>query len=414
MHPTPTLIPFDIEILLRRRYTGEGTHVSDGLSAVARRIARSFLVTSPFAPDFCCVGAEVLLDATDAAANGSNRLSATGNGCDLNDAATSCLGEAADLTSQFERPGDVLAQGGAAELGETIAHGWIAGAIRWPGRPIDWVRGTDARSGRNVRLPADLCLRREPTRRVLDPVGALSSGVAAGRDRETATLRAVLELCERDALALWWLWGRRARTFPIGHPASEAGHALLLRLRQGGATRITRFLDLSTDLAVPTVAAISTDLDGFSLACGAAARLDPAEAARAAVLELCQMELSAPLADAKRAERGEDALNNADRRHLRRAAHPTTDLAALIPEEAREPLEGFMLPTDLAGLVERLYDHGIDVYLADLTRPDVGVPVVRAVAPDLQPFAMGACTRRSEMARVASETLDPPNEMILF
>ena len=368
---------------------------SPALAAVSDRLARAFEIKSPFAPAFCCIGAEVELEARAAAANGSSRLSVTGNGETAAAALTSCLGEAADLLSQFERDGDIAAQGASGELEAAIAQGWIAAAGVTPARGIDWIAAVEAGSGRRVLLPADLCLRRAALQRAVEPVGALSSGAAAGPDKDGAALRAVLELCERDAAALWWLGGRLPLYLAENHPAGAAATALVERLRRGQSGRRTAVLDITTDLGVPAIAATSMDDDGRSFACGVAARLDPIEAAVAAVLELFQMELSAPVAAAKLAERGEAGLNDADRRHLARAAFAAGECALLRPVEASR-LEAFPVAAGsvLDGLTTRLEGQGIAVYLADLSRADLGVSVMRAVAPHLQPFSGAVTTQR--------------------
>ncbi len=310
-------------------------------------------------------------------------------------ALVSCLGEAADHLSQFERPNDVDTAG-ANDRGSALpAAGWISQAISSADKTktLDWIGARDAIAGHRVLLPADICIRRQQRRRAIEPVGALSSGVAAGPSFETAAARAVLELCERDAAALWWLGGRPPKSFPVGHPAGETGSALLERLRQGETSRRSLLLDITTDLAVPAVAAVSVDRDGRGMACGLAARQRWEEAARAAVLEMCQMELAAPVAAAKRAELGEMRLNEADRRHLRRAAFSAADCDLLDPRES-SPLAQPLPSPDFEGLIDWLRARGIRVFLVDLTRQDIGVPVVRAVSPDLQPFSPDVSTER--------------------
>lgn len=295
------------------------------LIGASLRVERSFRIVSPFAPALWCVGAEVAPCPESVASEEGRILSATGSGASREAAVTACLGEVADLLSQFERDGDISSTMRADELGQLGGLGWIAEVLRSVGGRVDCVGAVHARSGRITPVPADLCLRCSAARRRLEPVGALSSGVAAGPDWMGAALRAVLELCERDALALWWIFGRKARRLSPKGRASREALDLVSRLRLGASRRVTRLLDITTDLGVPTIAAISTDVDGRGLACGAAARLDPAEAARAAVLELCQMELSAPVAMMKRAQSGRRTLR---RWFLRPGPEPCEDEAS--------------------------------------------------------------------------------------
>jgi ribosomal protein S12 methylthiotransferase accessory factor len=396
------LSPIDLESPAGRELLNNLADIaSPELVAIAKRVTRIFRIPSPFAPGFCCIGGEIALESDAASAYGMPRLSVTGNGETLQGALASCLGEAADFLSQIERKGDV--EDIAIEPGSLnfITDGWIAAAIAGAGKAIEWIGAFDAATTQTALVPADICLRRPPGRRAIEPVGALSSGAAAGRDFESAALRAVLELCERDAAALWWLGGRRPKSFALEHPAAAAVAALIGRLRQGTISRRTSLLDITTDTGVPVVAAVSVDQDGRGLACGLSSRLSATEAAKAAILEMCQMEMAAPVADAKRAERGEAALNEADRRHLRRAAFAATDCELLHPFGVAAGAPSEAADTALEGLIGRLSRRGIRFFLVDHTRKDIGVSVARAVSPDLQPFAATPSTSR--LARARSE-----------
>jgi ribosomal protein S12 methylthiotransferase accessory factor len=377
------------------------------LVAVAERLTRVFSIASPFAPGLHCIGAEIAIDADPTAASNATRLSVAGNGETLAAALVSCLGEAAEFLSQFERPGDIEAGIAGSDRTKFAADGWIAEAMSRADRTIDWINASDASTGDIALLPADLCLRRPPTRRAIEPVVALSSGAAAGPSFETAALRAVLELCERDAAAMWWLGGCRPKRFALEHPTIKAGAELIERLRQGEAARRTLLLDITTDNRIPVVAAVSVDHDGRGMACGLSSRLTASDAARAAVLEMCQMEMAAPIAEAKRAEGGDALLNDADRRHLRRAEFATADCELLHPRDmSRHATSGPPAALGLKGMIGHLRDRGIRLFLVDHTRQDIGVAVARAVSPDLQPFSAAVSTKRFAQTRRDNEGSD--------
>ena len=391
--------------------------VPAALRQVYRRVARCFRITSELAPGLFVVGGEVALTPAAAAANGAASMSATGTGVSLAEALTACLGETAELLSQFERPGDIAELRPFADVapGEMVGtSGWIGSAFSvFHGSTVEanaslaWSRAHSLPVGSIVSVPSDYCFRRDPRQRLLDPVGALSSGCAAGPSLEAAAARAILELIERDAAALWWYGGRPP--CPVQGPALVAGDELLVTLRQGLALRPTTFLDLTTDLGIPVMAAVSVDPDGRGLACGLGARLDPVDALSAAIRELCQMELSAPLALMKRQARGEAALNASDRRHLQRTAFDTRGCALLTATSTLSATEvgrnvtghklilGPPLP-DPGALFARLHVAGIRLLTLDLSRADIGVPVMRALSPDLQPFVSAPLTDRLSAA----------------
>ena len=388
------------------------------LRSILTRVARCFRITSDLAPGLSMIGGEIALTSDEATAHEAPRLSATGTGPTLAEALTSFLGEAAELLSQFERPGDVasrFAPAGERPVGETtFAAGWIdalLAALR-PDEPIDWVHGRAEPDAGLVLLPADLCLRRAPPRRRLQLVAPISSGCAAGPAIETARLRALLELVERDAAALWWHGGLPPRAIAPDCAAGVAGSRLLAALRQDRSSRRTTLLDITTDLGIPVVAAVSVGRDGRGLACGLAARPDPAAATIAAIRELAQMELSAPLASMKCEARGEAALNAADRRHLARAAVDTTGwscLQAMSRATGEGVAHGLGVEATAEDLAAVLAGKGIRLAHVDLTRSDLAIPVARAVSPDLQPFTASVATARLASCAAAYPRPDANN-----
>ena len=95
---------------------------------------------------------------------------------------------------------------------------------------------------------------------------------------EAAAFAALCECVERDALALWWHGGQGAPTVPTA--LIDERHPRLSWWLDNRARR-TRLYDLTTDLGVPVVAAVSADAAGRSVALGCAARPRVAEAGEA-------------------------------------------------------------------------------------------------------------------------------------
>jgi ribosomal protein S12 methylthiotransferase accessory factor len=235
----------------------------------------------------------------------------------------------------------------------------------------------------------DLCYRRRASEQNFKPPLKLSSGCAAGPTVEAATLRALLELVERDAVALWWRGGRRGRAIGSGTEAAHAAADLLARVRRSAAERKTWLLDITTDVEIPVVAAVSALADGYGFAVGFGARLTLADAACGAIFELCQVELGQHVVTAKRHESGDGGLNESDLRQLRRSTSFDTRGCALLQPEAAPGSTSTERAADslsnLQDVIEQLRVRDIAVYMIDLTRPQFGVPVVRVLAPALQP-----------------------------
>lgn len=268
-------------------------------------------------------------------------LMVSGKGADATFARASCLGEAAEVMSAFRRADDskcaALSLPGEQSCEVDPAHVTI-NAIDKPNDP-----GTE--------------------------------GLGTGRTAADAKQAALLERVERHYVAEWWTGGALAGRIP---PAWLREHDVL-RVEgdaRAGATNVrhTEFLCLNDRGPVHVVAAVSRLQDGNWPVLGFAAHFDAAEACRKALSELFQMELSLTLARISQM-RGERSANAPA---LRRSLLLTGAKRHLLEGEAYVP----PAPKPL-NMVEAAVHLGVEIYLADLTREDIGVPVWRALAPGL-------------------------------
>jgi ribosomal protein S12 methylthiotransferase accessory factor len=386
--------------------------VTGPLGEFACNLIRLFRLTAPAAPGLVFIGGEIDPTRVEGVLAEPGTLSLAGAGRTMDQAMAACLGEGVERLSQFERPNEAMVtaevSGIGARTGEQM-RAWLDVHRRDLGwedsRALDWVAGIGLADGWPVLVPADLCLRRPHDRRALALTSPLSTGCAAGPTPEAARLRALLELVERDAVALWWIGGRRTRPLALEAPTLKGAIELVAALRQGRPERTSWLLDLTTDLDIPCVAAVSVEADGRGLACGFAARLSVPGAARSAIFEMCQMELANLLVETKRRARGESALNPVERNHLRRSRLNAGSRALLHPQGLpAAPLEtpDASAAHGIRTIAERLSLIGADAYLVDLTRPVFGVSVAHAIVPALQP--MPSTLRSPRLHSVIAET----------
>ena len=374
------------------------------LLKAASRFKRVFELAAPDAPGLISFGAQFDPGLADPLHAGSPIVGVSGVGLSLQEAFQGCIGEGVEYLSQLQTANDVLvtsAEGDPATAlgpsGRDLVAALAARRLR-PDAGLSWYRATRLSDGCEVWLPADLCLRRPPTQQEVTPPFPLSTGSAAGTSWDAAALHGMLELIERDAASLWWQGGSRATSIPPGDEAQTMADALLAQLRQGAPARRSWLLDITTDIGVPCVAAVSCMTDGFGFAFGLAARPTLKAAARAAVLEMCQGELAHAVVEAKLRERGEAALNARDRIHRRSATMLNADRCALLqpgPQRSRHVAIAATDPgTVLRLIVARLEQFGIEAFGLDLTRPNFVVPAARVIAPGLQPLPSEIMTPR--------------------
>jgi ribosomal protein S12 methylthiotransferase accessory factor len=256
-----------------------------------------------------------------------------------------------------------------------------------PDSPIPWIEARHAVSGAPVWVPLELAST-DYTEAAAARLGRIfeanTNGLASGNHRVEAFAHALYELVERDAVALWQL-----REGP-GEPAidldtvTDPGCRWLVERLAAAGTRI-RLWDATSDIGVPTYVCLLADAqDGATdPELGAGCHPDPAIAMARALSEAAQARTTW-IAGA-RDDFAPSLYGPAARRSRRAASLRWLDVPATAPATARAGCAGASLADDLAATLSALAGVGLrDVYMVDLTRPDLGLPVVRAIVPGLE------------------------------
>jgi ribosomal protein S12 methylthiotransferase accessory factor len=324
--------------------------------------------------------------------DGEEQVSFVGKGFDPGDAVRRCLGEMAEFHSWLYDPVQDRTRvelnppqprlPGVAELLD-CRDGWSRqdeAAIR--ARGWSRVTGLTGAEPQSIWCPAQLCFGRYVAPdRAAPEAGLDNSGCAAGRNRDEALNAALLEAIERDATGLWW---HRGIACPGINPRSIASSRLRQGLIEHGEEtgRQCWFLDLTTDIAIPVVAAISVEDDGTLPALGVACRPGIADAMEGAFLEMVQSELALG-SHMQRLDDGEVSAIDIALAEWYDAADVET-MPWLAPHGAAARAD---TPDGAhASALERLAACGFDAYAMELTRPSLGIPVVKIICPGLAHF----------------------------
>lgn len=238
---------------------------------------------------------------------------------------------------------------------------------------IDWYVVENATGEQRIAVPADLVLI---GRHETDGDGAVgfadSNGCASAATHEGAMVVALLELIERDATARWWYGGRKRPLISLDILDSKP----LLRRALESRSRVTSLFDITTDIGVSCIAAVSAEADGSRVAMGFSANPDVAKAACAAIVEMAQIELFL------QASIIHDQLDAGMRCWLRQVN--INDSLFDVTTFANNPAEQFATDTKelLSELLQRCRETSCRVFFANLTRSRFGIPVYRALSPD--------------------------------
>ncbi|MET3805451.1 ribosomal protein S12 methylthiotransferase accessory factor [Nakamurella sp. UYEF19] len=261
---------------------------------------------------------------------------------------------------------------------------------------VDWTPVWSLSRHRHRYLPTSmLYFDGSPECDLEPPAGARmatadSNGNAAGSCLEDAIVQGFLELVERDAVALWWYNRTRAAAVDLDSCGDDWVRGQVLTHRE--ANREMWVLDLTSDLGVPVMVALSRRIDDQrqDIVFGFGAHFDPQVAVRRAVAELAQM-----LPGVLRRASGDLLFRVADPEADRWYRYATVENQAyLLPDPALgvRRLPDFQyeprsdLAQDIQAIVTLTDRHGLEVLVLDQTRPDIGLPVVKVLVPGLRPF----------------------------
>ena len=234
-----------------------------------------------------------------------------------------------------------------------------------------------------------------------------SNGLAAGQTLGDAVLRAIYEVLERDALLIAWMNRLPARRFDAArHPDGDVRRLARSYARRGVELAL---YELPTDHPVTVVAAIAFQAGGYGgpfATVGLGADLDPAQAARAAALEVGQVRPAfrarARSHDAARIAElvADPAKTTTLEDHALLYADPSMRSAFDFLEGGQadwpDPVEAEGVDA-LVGIVEHFRGADQDLLYVNLTPPDLqplGLFTARAVVPGFQPIWFGEGERR--------------------
>ncbi|GAA2422243.1 TOMM precursor leader peptide-binding protein [Streptomyces coeruleofuscus] len=256
-------------------------------------------------------------------------------------------------------------------------------------RPTEWTPVWSLTSGTRRLLPTSM-LYFAPGGTAPDGLYADSNGSAAGSSREDALVQGFLEVVERDAVALWWY--NRTRQAAVDVDAFAEPYAERIRAVCGRLGRELWVLDLTSDLGIPVMAALSrrTDKPAEDVIFGFGAHFDPRVALRRALTELGQL---LPAVCHARPDGTGYALADPEPLSWWRSA-TLANQPYLAPDPrcpARTPATWPYVPRadllqDVTAITRLLRDRGMELLVLDQTRPDLEVPVVKVLVPGMRHF----------------------------
>ena len=252
---------------------------------------------------------------------------------------------------------------------------------------LAWTRGTTSR-GEDVWLPAhDVLCPFEPPAGTHNPLVSRSTGLASGGHLTEAVLHAVLEVIERDAVAVAEL-GRVGTTVDLTTAGSPWLQDQLCRLDQLGFALEVKQLPAVGGVAVFLATVDDRSGQPMRMACGHAAHIDPFLALDGAVQEALQAR-AAMISGAREDLEDYRYLESMTDAEARREFAWWLDATCQRTPAPRAPQPE---PEDLASVVleleTALFRQSFQpLVVVELSPASARIPVVRAVVPGCSDFS---------------------------
>ena len=256
---------------------------------------------------------------------------------------------------------------------------------------LDWTGVWSLSAQRFKLLPSTYLFYSYPQPRGGPFCWADSNGCAAGKTLTDAIRRGLLELIERDSVAIWWYNRLRRPQVDLSSYRSEYFDVFVEAYRQ--LKRDIWVLNITTDLGIPSFAAISRYTCGEpeDILVSFGAHLDPRVAIEHALNEMNHL-LPAVL-PANRNAAGDYAYPDASQINWWRTATIHSE-SYLLPNAKYAPLqaaESLISPSSneveqTTALCRILQEHGLEVLVINQTRPDLKLPVAKVIVPGLRHF----------------------------
>lgn len=255
-------------------------------------------------------------------------------------------------------------------------------------QPVAWVKGEELNGNEETWVPASAVFHPYVSKMDLALFRTSTNGLACGNNLEEAVLHGLCEVVERNDWS--FAEGRRRVSGDVEVPSSGPVKELVERFTSKGVD--IHLKDLTTDIGIPTIAAAADDTlmqDPALLNLGIGTHLNPEVAAIKALLEVAQSRLT-QIHGAR-----EDTVMAVGNRKLgyermkRINKMWLTDSGNVRTFDEMPHLETDDIYDDLQVARAKVNARGLNrTVVVDLTRKELGIPVVRVIVPGMEVFAI--------------------------
>lgn len=254
---------------------------------------------------------------------------------------------------------------------------------------VAWVKGYDLQEEEDIYVPASAVFHPYNSRLDLPLFRTNTNGLASGNALEEAILHGICEVVERDAWSICES-RRRLRADIVPPKGDKLISGMMQRFTSQGIE--VHLKDLTSDIGFPTFAAAADDVrlqDAALLCLGMGTHLNPRITLIRALTEVAQSRLTQIHGAREDTTRGAGTRGLGYERMKRLNAMWFTVGPKSSFLDAYQGVDTPDVYEDLKIVLDRLSSKGFRrAVVVDLTRKELGVPVVRVIVPGMEVQAM--------------------------
>ncbi|MDD1768542.1 MAG: YcaO-related McrA-glycine thioamidation protein [Methanomassiliicoccales archaeon] len=256
-------------------------------------------------------------------------------------------------------------------------------------QPVAWVEGIELNEMEKVLVPASAVFHPYSSSRDLQLFRTNTNGLASGNSMEEAVLHGLCEVIERDAWSICEA-RRKAKADLIMGSHMGVPSDLMDKFVSSGIE--IHLKDLTSDIGIPTFGAAADDVqtrDPILLTMGIGTHLSPEVVVIRALTEVAQSRLTqihGAREDTVKAK-GRERLGYDRVKMMNKMWFSDSDIERDVGSVSGQ--DTLDIYEDIQIVLSRLKERGFKRAIAvDLTREELGIPVVRIVVPGMEVFSM--------------------------
>lgn len=259
-------------------------------------------------------------------------------------------------------------------------------------KDISWVKAVNAANDQECLLPSNAVYH--PYNPVKDQFlfKSNTNGLASGNVIEEAVFHGITEVVERDAWSIFEALRNPKMEVDCESTENPLIRDVLVKFQKAGVD--IKLVDLTADVKIPTMAAVSDDSvlkDPALLTLGVGTHLDPEVAAIRALTEVAQSRATQIHGTREDTTRAVFMRKAGYKRMKRINKHWFGESKGVVNIADIENRAKKSFKEDIETSLKLLSECGFDkVLYTDLTRPEIDIPVVRVVIPGMEVYSVDA------------------------